>query len=300
MTVTDDFRIAEPVSVGSAELVDFVLATDPFAEPAFIERVFLGDDFVEERQLVVARLGDRIAGVGLTGHPKPMPAGWQLIRTQVDPALRNRGLGGALHRQLLDLAPASRGSLRSFAYDADPRDLQVAQRWGFDVLQRSFKSNYDLSSVPELPPLPAGVTIEDCSTLEFPDADEVEAMYDRSQTNPERAHFVGTLAYLHDMAPPPMGVGALLRVDGRPAALVWAMKELPSVHIAWTGVDPAYRGRGLGDLLKRQLHLMARDLGATACTTNNEEHNSGIRHVNASLGYVVEYGEYWLARQRES
>lgn len=295
MTAIGDIRLAEPLPVGTAELVDFVLATDPHAERAFTERTLL-EDLLEDRQVVTAWQGDQLVGLGQTGHPQPMPRHWQTIRVLLDPAVRGRGLGGRLYRRMLELSSPSRRSLRARAYDHDPRDLAIARHWGFEVVQLSYTSSCDLAQLPPETPPPDGVTIEDCSTLDFPDADAVEAMYDRSQTNPERAQFVGDLAFLHRMAPPPLGLGALLRVEGSPAALIWAVKEPPAVHIAWTGVDPAFRGHGYAVLLKQALHRMARDAGAGECRTTNEEHNTGIRRVNAELGYRVEYGEYWLAQ----
>lgn len=296
MAVTGDVGIAEPVAVGTEEIIDFVLEHDPRPGRSFLERAYL-EDFIESRQVLVAHAADRIAGVALTGHPKPMPSDWRVVRVLVDPSARGRGLGGALHRAARRLLPGSGIVLRSGAYDDDPRDLEIAQHWGFEVVQRSFESCFDLTDLPPLPPLPDAITIEDCSTLEFPDTAEVEAMYDRSQTNPERAQFIGDLAFLRSFAPPPLGLGALLRVHGAPVALTWAVKEPPAVHIAWTGVDPAFRGHGYGALLKQALHQMARDAGASECRTNNEEHNTGIRRVNAELGYRVEYGEYWLRQQ---
>ena len=67
--------------------------------------------------------------------------------------------------------------------------------------------------------------------------------------------------------------------------------------MAYTGVDPAFRGRGLARLVKHRAHLEAHAAGATAAYTNNEERNTGIRRLNAELGYVVESGTYRLQRQ---
>ena len=71
--------------------------------------------------------------------------------------------------------------------------------------------------------------------------------------------------------------------------------------VGYTGVDPAFRGRGLGRLAKQHLHHQAAALGVRRMFTDNEENNHGIRRVNAALGYRPEYGLYRLRKRlRES
>jgi hypothetical protein len=48
-------------------------------------------------------------------------------------------------------------------------------------------------------------------------------------------------------------------------------------------------------LVKQQAHLAAARAGATLSRTNNEEHNAGIRRVNAQLGYTVTSGVYRMS-----
>ena len=43
-------------------------------------------------------------------------------------------------------------------------------------------------------------------------------------------------------------------------------------------------------------HREAARNGARIATTENEQHNTGIRHVNETLGYRTRLEEYWLAR----
>lgn len=44
--------------------------------------------------------------------------------------------------------------------------------------------------------------------------------------------------------------------------------------------------------MKQEIHRRAHDAGARSCATDNEEHNSGIRHVNEALGYVKVSGSF--------
>jgi len=76
----------------------------------------------------------------------------------------------------------------------------------------------------------------------------------------------------------------------------WGSAFGDQAHIGYTGVDPAFRGRGLGYLVKQEMHRLAYDAGARTCATDNEEHNSGIRHVNEALGYAKVSGSYWMQR----
>ena len=294
--MTGDVRFVGPLEAAGPEAVELAAACEPQEDRQWFEKV-LNSDFVEQRQVVLAYDGEAIVGFGLTGHPHPMPADWRILRVLVAPTLRGHGLGGELHARVRTLAPSAGVTLRSSAYDTDPRDLEIARHWGFESVQLSYTSTCALDALPPAPPLPAGVSIEPTRDLHFPDEEEVEAMYDRSQTNPERAQFVGDLPFLRAFGVGPDGLGALLRVDGRPAALTWAMFTPPRAHVIYTGVDPAFRGRGYGALLKDRLHRLAGEAGAEVCTTNNEEHNAGIRHVNAELGYVVSHGEHWLQQR---
>lgn len=291
-----DFTTVGPLASAGAEAVDFVMTCTPHDSAEWLDKQLNGD-FMSRRQVLLVRDQERLVGLGFVGHPQPMPPDWLALRVAVAPDVRGRGVGRGLYAQLRALAPRSGITLRSMAFDADPRDLEVARHWGFEVVQLSYTSALPLDTLPPEPPLPPGVTVEATNDLQFPDADEVEAMYDRSQTNPERAQFVGDLAFLRAFATPLDAVGAVLRLDGRPAALSWAVREGAAVHVIYTGVDPAYRGRGYGALIKDRLHRLARDAGAARCTTNNEEHNAGIRRVNAELGYRVTSGEYWLQQR---
>ena len=93
-----------------------------------------------------------------------------------------------------------------------------------------------------------------------------------------------------------VAIGALARVAGQPAAITHGSVAGDTLHLTYTGVDPAYRGRGLAKLVKKYAHRWARHVGAIVSMTDNEHDNTGIRHVNASLGYQRAYGVYSLVQ----
>lgn len=287
--------IEEAAARDHAAMLALATQRCPFEDPAFLATVVQDPAYVEGKRMFVARDGTSLMGWGVTGHPRPMPSHWRAMRVMVAEEYAARGVGGALHQQLRDVVGSTGVELRSAAFDDDPRSLEIAHHWGFAVVQHSITSRLELDARLPAPSLPDDVTVEDCSALDLPDIPAVEAMLDASQTNPERAQFVMDLAFLRgfvtDQERP---LGSLLRVAGRPAAISWGTIGDHKAHIIYTGVDAAHRGRGLGVLVKQHIHLLARDQGATVCRTDNEEHNTGIRHVNKTMGYEVEIGRYWL------
>ena len=91
-------------------------------------------------------------------------------------------------------------------------------------------------------------------------------------------------------------VAVVLRDGGRPVAIAYGVVLGELAQVVYTGVDRAERGRALGALVKACLHHEAFRAGAKVAVTNNEEHNTGIRHLNDTLGYRPTSGVYWLRK----
>ncbi len=247
----------------------------------------------------VRAVGDdgSLLGWGILTHRHTLPPGRRGMRVFVRRDAEGRGLGGRIHAELRAAVDPGAGQLRTRVYGDDERSLAVARRWGFSAEQHSVTSRADLTTLEE-PATPAGVTVEPCPLLQFGDADAVERMLAASQTNPEAAHgLVMTLATLAGFVfPGEVPVGALTRVDGRPAAISHGGLTEGILHLTYTGVDPAHRGRGLARVTKEHVHWYAAQQGATHSHTDNEEHNAGIRHVNEQLGYRPAYGVYVMTQ----
>jgi hypothetical protein len=183
--------------------------------------------------------------------------------------------------------------------DGDQTSLDVARHWGFIPEQLSVTTSVAVTAA--VPPEPTGgVTFEACDDLVFRDGGAVEAMLLASQTNPEfELGLVQTLTGFREIpAPGQRAVAVLTRVEGRPAAISFAVADGDQMHVAYTGVGPSLRGRALGRLTKEFLHAHARDLGVRMALTDNEESNAGIRHVNDQLGYARHSAWHWLMRPR--
>lgn len=122
-----------------------------------------------------------------------------------------------------------------------------------------------------------------------------------SQTNPEAEEgFVATLGDLRETAGKSQRpLAAVARLDRAPAAIIVGEIVDSTLSIAYTGVGRAFRGQNLALVLKQYGHRLAADAGATVSRTMNEEANTGIRHLNAKLGYRVTDGVYRLRGRRE-
>jgi len=239
------------------------------------------------RRLLVAVEDGGLVGTGVLRRPPHAPPGVVFEHVAVTTDAEGRGVGAALDSALGRDLPAWVTAFLAQADRDETRSLEVAGHWGFSPIEVSVTSRAQLGD-PARPTLPPDVTVEVSPSLSFPDEDDVERMLDVSQTNPERDHgLVLTLAGLRGMASTggTVPTGVVLRVDGRPAAITYAITALDEAQVVYTGVDPAWRGRGLAELAKRVLHADLAAAGARTCVTNNADDNPGIRRVNERLGY---------------
>ena len=251
-----------------------------------------------QRQAFKAVQDDGLAvGMGEWSRPVFFPPGRIGVRIAVTLGHEGIGTGTALRNAVYDTLPSETKTISTVLMDDDPRSLDIARRWGFTIESHPIRSEVALGAV-VWPALGQGITVDDCSDLNFPDPADVEAMLAASHTDPDAA--VGMTLTLRELAARVgdgmQPVGGLLRVDGRPAALTCGVIEDDALMISYTGVDPQYRGRGLGRLVKLWAHAQASERGAHRSVTYNEEHNTPIRRINTLLGYTVQFGYYRMVR----
>lgn len=241
--------------------------------------------------------GEELLGWGWMATGTHNPPGWTSLWVTVRAEHEGRGTGAAIHRALLERRPADAVQLRSTVRDAEPRSLDVAKRWGFEVEELSITSQLDLHDLEEPSPAP-GVSLEPCPELHFEDQDAVEAMVLASQTNPEAlaGNVLGCDQLRSTIQGADAAIAVLARLDGVPAGIVTGVVVEGFLFVGYTGVDPRFRGRGLAKQLKQRAHLDAAAAGARVSRTDNEENNAGIRRVNRELGYQISYGTYRLRR----
>ena len=244
---------------------------------------------------------DRIVAVGLVQRVVFAPPQRCALRIIVARDAEGAGVGSALRASLLPHVPVTTTKLGTSVFDGDQRSLAIARGWGFEIEKHGIESSLELGDAASLSPsvLPPSVTLHEVPDLRFTDADAVERMLRASQTNPEAAiGFVMTLEGFGSMlAAGEQPVCVVARVEGVPAGITFGGVQSGVLSIAYSGVDPAYRGRGIMRVVKERAHVVAARLGATVSLTTNEEHNAGIRRVNADLGYVVRSGTYRMVQE---
>jgi GNAT superfamily N-acetyltransferase len=69
------------------------------------------------------------------------------------------------------------------------------------------------------------------------------------------------------------------------------------IYTNYTGVLKEYRGRGIAKALKLKSIDVAEQAGAHTMTTDSEETNGPMQHINRSLGYIPGTGHYRIIKQ---
>lgn len=296
MSAPCEIRTGDPAD--HAHLVDLQLARVPTMARGVAELPFLIREQMTYLELRTAYVEDALAGWGITGQPAHFAADDAIMFTVVAPSYAGRGIARSLYDELLPLVPDRIATFRTLVDDQDPVSLEIALAHGFETNQHGIDSELPLVDLPA-PSHIDGVELADVSDLVFPDEPAVEAMVVASQTNPEAVEngMVFDIDKLRGMRSSfEKYLAVLARLDGVPAAIITADITDEVLYIHYTGVDPAFRGRNLASSLKQFAHLAAADAGATKSFTTNEERNTGIRRVNAALGYTVVGGTYRLSR----
>lgn len=279
------------------EIVQFVVNRTPKQDRAIL-RSDLDQSTAHSVRVLVAREPDGVlAGVSAARTSANLPAGalFVIVSTRADHG--GRGLGSRLFAATLAESSDDVTRLVGCVLDGDQASMAVARHWGFERKQTSITSACVLDDAVPAEPL-VGATVEVCDDLTFDDEEAVEAMLRASQTNPEfDLGLVLTLPGLRETAAPGQRpVAVLTRVEGRPAAISFALADGDQMHLMYTGVDPSLRGQALGRSTKEFLHAHAHDLGIRMALTENDEGNAGIRHVNDQLGYTPHSAWHWMMR----
>lgn len=239
-------------------------------------------------------------------------AGW--VHVAVDPSMRRQGIGARLYEDVAAFAQehgAARllvGVRETLAADGMP----FAERRGFQVRRHIFESVLDLSDFDETP-FAAKVASAEAGGARFVSladlGDTDEARHKLHALNEEAAMDVPG----SDRTPRPYEVfakqifdaswfraeGQIVALDGEAWVGLGAVGIFPETHSAYnmfTGVLPAYRGRGIAQALKLLGIRFARRAGVTSIRTNNDSENAPMLAINRKLGYVPEPGYYTMER----
>jgi GNAT superfamily N-acetyltransferase len=220
----------------------------------------------------------------------------------VHPEYRGRGVGKAVHDQLVEHL-RSIGVHRAQAYAIDtPEVLAWAQRQGFEVGANERWSMVDPRQLPPMPEMPAGVEIVGLDQL------DVETVYAVDSTaSVDEPGDVPSAPMPYDMflnqiwnAPDfdrEISVAAI--VDGVPAAVSNLEVNALTGKAMSSGTSTLrqYRGRGLAKLMKSVQLRRAAAKGVTAAYTCNDYTNAPMLAINDWLGYQVVAGSRSLLKK---
>ncbi|SRR5579875_1056600 len=258
---------------------------------------------------------DAIIACSEARHAPWMRAGTFSVDLAVAPDWQRQGIGARLYdEQLRWMCAHGATRLEAEAPDHLPAALRFAERRGFAINRHIFDSVLDLMTFDEAPFVGAIARAEAdgirfASLAGFGDSEDAQ----RKLYAINRAYSLDTPGSDNETFAPfeewrKFVCGASwYRADGQIVAIdsaqnndwvgmaaVGIFAEKATAHHMMTGVDRAYRGRGLAQALKLLALRCARRYGAIRVTTNNDSLNAPILAINRKLGYQPQPGHYTL------
>jgi GNAT superfamily N-acetyltransferase len=293
-----------------AGLADLAVSIDPETSTT-AESARYRDTTREPRirlRRLVAEADQRLVGMGQVMH-----IWWNfhprryVLRVEVDPEWRGRGLGGTLFNRLWASVTTWNAELvRSNTSAAAPRGAAFLERRGFREWRRRWESvltvsEADTSAVDAgaARALAAGVEIDTFAAAlprrgeRLPhDLYELEMLANRDEPAVEASgeilsltQFVATELDIPNALPE----AHFLAFDGPRLVGVSRLAQDPRhadvLHQAFTGVHPDYRGRGIAQALKVHTIAYARTHGARQIRTTNDSTNAPMIHINDAIGF---------------
>lgn len=262
------------------------------------------------RVRLVAEQDGQVVGWGEVGsmwwayHPRKFS-----LRLNVDPAWQGQGIGSALYARLQQtLETWDPVVLHAETRENRPRSVRFLEDRGFAELRRRWESRLVVDSVhldafagAEERVTGQGVTITTYADEHARRGDrlvrdlfdlEMLAAHDEPGYDPEGAMSFEQFAANELETPDALPDGSFLALDGSRLVGVSRLMHEPDVPtrlgVGFTGVDPAYRGRGIALALKLRTIQYAREHGYREVRTQNDTTNTRMLEINRALGFVTE------------
>ena len=220
----------------------------------------------------------------------------------VHPAHRRAGAGSALWDEASAHLDAI-GALRTVAYSrADDDTVAFVGARGFTLESTDTTSAVDPRTLPEPPDPPSGVIIAPMAAHAEDPTPVFEADKESALDEPGPSDFSGVTyetwrRHIWEYPDCDHELSVVAEVDGAVVgtAFLYSDRETGRAMNAGTGVVRAYRGRGLGLLMKRHSLALAAAAGITKVITQNDETNAPMLAINATLGYApLSSGHSWV------
>lgn len=240
-------------------------------------------------RFVVACVDDVVVGFAwafLNYHSEE--TGSATLRLNVLPDHRGKGIGSALYADAMrHFEMLAVSVIRSWVPD-NPESNRFAEHRGFERRREMRYSSLDPRVLPPMPEIPDGVTLSDL------DSAGIDAVYDWdvSCMSDEPRDFPAEITpkdewislYWND-PDHRRDLGVVALADGMVVAGTGVDADGAGSSSGFTGVRPAYRGRGLAKLVKSASLRRVAAAGITVAYTANDEANGPMLAVNEWLGY---------------
>lgn len=272
-------------------------------------------ELVRQRMVAI----DDAGGAGIIGYCDAAHWPWDTpgqftVAALVAPAYRRQGLGARLAEATLAFV-RQQGATRLVAEVRDnvPEGLRFAERYDFRRDRHIFESRLHLATFDERPFADTIGSVEAEGIRFFTLADVGDTDAARRALYDLNADLVQDIPG-HDGTFMPFEQfqktvcsASWYRPDGQIVAAsgdTWVgmaavgyFEATNSMYNMITGIEPAWRGKGIALALKLLAVACARRYGAAYITTNNDSENAPMLAINRKLGYQPEPGFYRMVRE---
>jgi GNAT superfamily N-acetyltransferase len=269
------------------------------------------------RRAVALNPADDLVGYSYVEHHPRNPSQEYMIHVMVDTAQLHQGIGSQLYADALAFAEKhGAAEFVTYIHERHPDGLAFAEKRGFRRHKLAFISERDLSTF-DAAAFAGVVERAQAHGIRFTSlADEgntPEAQHQLWDINRRTAQdnpgtdgsdaFPSFEIFQHQVINAAWfrPAGQLLAVDGDKyvglGAVLLDTEDPTLAYNAFTGVDAAYRGRGIAQALKLLTLRFARDNGARILRTVNDSLNAAMLAINTKFGYVRQQGIFTLIKK---
>jgi GNAT superfamily N-acetyltransferase len=220
----------------------------------------------------------------------------------VHPAHRRAGAGSALWNAVSSHLEDV-GARRIVAYSrADPETVAFVGARGFTLESTDTTSAVDPRTLAEAPSPPVGIAVAPVAQYANDPTPVFEADKASAVDEPGPSDFSGVTYESwhrliwdnpdcdHDLSVAAVADGVVVGM-----AFLYSDREAGRAMNAGTGVIRAFRGQGLGLLMKQHSLALAAAAGITKVVTQNDRANAPMLAINAKLGYEpLAVGHAWV------
>lgn len=259
---------------------------------------------VAERDGVVVGWGEASQG-WWAYHPRKFR-----VRLEVDPAFQRQGVGSRLYAELTAYVAAHWNPIQLAAEASEERPWSIAflEHRGFVEAHRRWDATLDLQQA-QLERLSSAVTR--VTGLGLAMVTVAEERLRRGERFDHDVYAFEQRVYLDEPGYDPEGTlqfeefvdfelgpksaidaGSFVALDGERMVGISRLRRdsrgAGILHVGFTGVDAAYRGRGIALALKLLTVDFARRAGYAMIRTENDASNAPMLHINRALGFELE------------